>query len=135
MNVCAKCAIHDAAPEDYLCRRCRAELDPGDWDDRHRVQKSVAAYLYARGLMYYGIELFFPEDSPWAWLRILDDPSLADPEAVVKRDGFFSSGDLLREYEKRLKVPMLVVWKHTGHIYEIEEDSTVGDDPLWEYVP
>lgn len=81
--------------------------------------------------MYYGFELFFPEDSPWAWLRILDEPSLADPEAITSK-AMFTSGDLLRSYEKRTGVPLLVVWKSTGNIFRMV-GGAVEDDPIFEY--
>lgn len=122
-----------AAPNDYLCDNCRIAADPRQWDDRYRCYQSVGKYLQERKKIYYGMELFFPEDSPWAWLRILDEASLADPEALTSRDGYVGSQAILIQYMARLRQPLLVVWKVTGDIYKLDEDSTVPDDPIWQF--
>lgn len=132
MAVICHCG-NSAAPNDYLCDICRISTDPRQWDDRYRCYQSVGKYLQERKRIYYGMELFFPEDSQWAWLRILDEASLADPEALTSRGDYIGSQAIMQQYMDRIRQPMLVVWKATGDIYRLDADSTVPDDPIWDY--
>lgn len=132
---CAECDTEiEQSPtqlvQDYLCPACRAASDPEDWDDRKRVMDAISEWLTSRGQMFYGHEVMFPELSPWAWVRIYDDPGLASPERVVSHSNF-SSHAVLNEYLERLKVPLYVVWKRTGCVYEIGADGVVPDDPIF----
>lgn len=133
MSLCIECSVDETMKDDYLCARCRMHLDPSEWEDRARCQMSVAKWLIERARIYYGYEILFPEDTAWAWIKIFDDPGLAHPD---KQNGdYFSSGEMLRQWEERMRLPVYVAWKATGYIYRIESDGAVSDEPLYVYKP
>jgi endogenous inhibitor of DNA gyrase (YacG/DUF329 family) len=129
---CAQCDTEiEQSPtslvQDYLCARCRVNLDPTEWDERDRVMAAVQEWLRSRGKIYYGHEIMYPKDSPWAWIKVYQDADTV--EALLGQAAHDA-----RSYDtflNRYKVKWYHVWKHSGCVYETEPDGSIGDDPLF----
>lgn len=130
-----KCAQCDADIEqsstqlvaDYLCKRCRVNMDPEQWDDRDRVMQAIQEWLRSRGEFYYGHQIIFPKDSSWAWVKVYEDPDMVDHftheslQNVSAYDSYLSS----------LTVRWYYVWKHTGAVYQSDASGAIEDDPIF----
>jgi DNA-directed RNA polymerase subunit RPC12/RpoP len=126
---CAECdtEVDQSIGQDYLCPRCRIAMEPKEWDERERVVNAVNEWLRSRGIVYYGHEIMYPQDSPWAWVKVYEDKALAS-DLVGQASWDARSYDT---FLTRGKLKWFYVWKKTGNVYEAGQDGAVGDDPIF----